>query len=1151
MKKLKRVLLINWHYFWNETIELDGINFLTGRNASGKSTLIDALQLLMLGDTSGHFFNKAANEKSKRTLKGYLRGELGDDGGTGYRYLRNGRFSSYIACEFHDTVKNSYFTLGVVFDCYSDSTEEHRFFVLDSAIPDNRFTHNSIPMSFTELRVYVNKNYKKGKFEFPDTNRRYQEIIKGKLGGLKNKYFGLFKKAVPFTPITDIETFITEYVCDVKAHVDISIMQDNIRYYKRLEHDAEMMEARVKALEEISQRYILWTEEKQKLEMQTYIIERAQHQTALDNLAALTDQKTKNEDEIIRLTSKQSRCIAEIAEMGKEKDRLTTDKMQSDIYRKMDELEKKKADLYNTIKQLNEALRKTINCMKRYGLVWRSSIQKLYEQNREESNQVIAVESKKSDYMLNSVLSTIEATIKETEQAWTETLKLADPALKYAEAFLDMNIDTISILGEDGFNKIKECINLLKEEAGRLKGAYQRAVRETGQKVDVLREEIAGLEKGIKPYNKKLLGLKQAIEDSLEKIHHKRVEVFILADLLEVKDARWSNAVEAYLHTQKFYLILEPQYFQDALRVYDKLKFEEGFYDIGLVDTGKLLEKKFNSQAGSLADEIITENQHARNFIDYVMGQVMKCDRVEELRNYKKAITDSCMLYQGFVARQLNPERWQTPYIGRKSIEAQIKIKKFAFEKLKQIKTIFTDRVSVLESTEKMESMNTNETDNVLSVLEKASCIPELEQELEEVTSNLSKIDLTWLNQLDDKIKALESQIIKLNETERKLNNEIVKIDTLNQTIQEEKIPNAQAEVKRRREHIDSRFDANWINEKGEPRFIREWESRSSAQEVYNNFFSQVSRTESQAAKKKEALSSCRAQYNSDYKMSWDIHASDNNAFDRELAEMSEIKLPQYRKQIEDAKEKAFEQFQDDFIAKLKSSIDTVKGQISELNDALKMSSFGNDKYRFVLNPKPEYRRYYDMITDEMLLEGYNLASHQFREKHREAIDELFRQIIDVDTELNADARAELEQNIKRFTNFKTYLSFDLIVTDPDDHSQRLSRTLNKKSGGETQTPFYISVLASFAQLYRIGQKNESGNTIRFIIFDEAFSKMDSERIQESIKLLRRFGLQAILSAPPEKIGDIAPLVDRNICIFREGDNAIAKAFDSKKLIEV
>lgn len=218
--------------------------------------------------------------------------------------------------------------------------------------------------------------------------------------------------------------------------------------------------------------------------------------------------------------------------------------------------------------------------------------------------------------------------------------------------------------------------------------------------------------------------------------------------------------------------------------------------------------------------------------------------------------------------------------------------------------------------------------------------------------------------------------------------------------------------------------------------------------------------------------------------------------------------------------------------------------------DALKESSWGTDKYRFVANPKTEYRRYYDMITDDMLLEGYNIASQIFRDKHKDAIDELFKRIVDVDHEMNAETRAELEKNIKRFTDYRTYLMFDLVVTDQEEQVQRLSRTLNKKSGGETQTPFYISVLASFAQLYRIRHKNDSGNTMRLIIFDEAFSKMDSERIQESVKLLRRFGLQAILSAPPEKIGDIAPLVDRNLCVFRDKDRAYVKTFDSQKLIE-
>ena len=69
MKSLTKAKIINWHYFWNQTIDFKDIVFLTGKNASGKSTLIDALELVLLGDTSGKYFNKAAMDKSARTLR--------------------------------------------------------------------------------------------------------------------------------------------------------------------------------------------------------------------------------------------------------------------------------------------------------------------------------------------------------------------------------------------------------------------------------------------------------------------------------------------------------------------------------------------------------------------------------------------------------------------------------------------------------------------------------------------------------------------------------------------------------------------------------------------------------------------------------------------------------------------------------------------------------------------------------------------------------------------------------------------------------------------------------------------------------------------------------------------------------------------------
>ena len=62
---------------------------------------------------------------------------------------------------------------------------------------------------------------------------------------------------------------------------------------------------------------------------------------------------------------------------------------------------------------------------------------------------------------------------------------------------------------------------------------------------------------------------------------------------------------------------------------------------------------------------------------------------------------------------------------------------------------------------------------------------------------------------------------------------------------------------------------------------------------------------------------------------------------------------------------------------------------------------------------------------------------------------------------------------------------------------------------------------------------------------------MDGERIQESIHLLRRFGLQAIFSAPPDKIPDIAPLVDRNIAVYKDSRHSFTRHFDPKQMEEL
>ena len=49
---LSRICLNNWHYIRHKTLSFhEGINFFTGHSGSGKSTVIDAMQIVLYANT--------------------------------------------------------------------------------------------------------------------------------------------------------------------------------------------------------------------------------------------------------------------------------------------------------------------------------------------------------------------------------------------------------------------------------------------------------------------------------------------------------------------------------------------------------------------------------------------------------------------------------------------------------------------------------------------------------------------------------------------------------------------------------------------------------------------------------------------------------------------------------------------------------------------------------------------------------------------------------------------------------------------------------------------------------------------------------------------------------------------------------------------
>lgn len=166
-KALSRICLNNWHYIDKKVLTLsEGINFFTGHSGSGKSTVIDALQIVLYASTDGRgFFNKAAADDSDRSLIEYLRGMVNISENNEAQYLRNQNFSSTIVLELTQTNTGEKQCVGVVFDVETASNEIGRLFFWHAGeFLEGNYRIGKRTMTTLELREYMQRTFPAERF---------------------------------------------------------------------------------------------------------------------------------------------------------------------------------------------------------------------------------------------------------------------------------------------------------------------------------------------------------------------------------------------------------------------------------------------------------------------------------------------------------------------------------------------------------------------------------------------------------------------------------------------------------------------------------------------------------------------------------------------------------------------------------------------------------------------------------------------------------------------------------------------------------------------------------------------------------------------------------------------------------------------------
>lgn len=1121
MKLLKKLRLINWHYFANIKVDFERINFLTGENASGKSTLIDAMQVVLLGDTSGRIFNKAASEKSGRTLKGYLKGEIGDEGEGIYRYLRNGRFTSYICLEFYDDVICKSFTLGIVFDVFEDGTETHRFFLLKDKFPHCDFTSLGVPLDYKGLAMYFSENYAQNEYKFFDTNAQYQIMLKEQFGNIKDKYFTLLKKAVSFSPITNIEQFITEYVCDVPSEINISSMRENIKQYKKLEIEASTMEEKIKRLEAISQAYNDVLTRKKELNLSSYISKRVTYQVYLDNLRNLQRDLDANELRLKENNQKIKDIEEEIKAFQEQKEELIASKVSSSSYQM-------NKDLKNSIDKAKDNIQKIEDSLNsdRYKL---SSYINTFQNESNVLINGIDVLSKYDEYKNNEALKDLKA----------KSLNLNKVGKDFAS-----KLASKENLSSQDVQDFKNASIELKNSSSEHYGYFKNILATELTRLTQLKNRLNDSSLSGKLYDYNLTLIRSQLKHALEDRFNEEVEVSFYSDLIDIKSPRWVNAIEGFIYSQKVNMFVEEKYYSVANQILPSIMKKNNYFRTGLVDSEKLKSAHFECKENSLAEEIITDHLGARAYTNFLLGKMDKCETFEDARESGHGLTPECVGYRNYASFVIPTSHYQYPLIGRKislkqkeEREKELKLKEEILNNLQQF-------VQILGIINKEEIMNQNESDIYINHLDEFASLPSLKENLKHYEEELKQNSSDEIALIDERISLIEKDINTLSIEREELLVSIGKISASSSSINEEKIPTLVNKANDLQNEIKKEFKEDFINELGLPTFNEELDHGKTLQEIRLEYDELYTKGQYYLRSALAKLNELRKDYIVDYKLSYDINREDNDDFDNDLYTLKEVKLPSYKKKIEDAHDKAIKEFKDDFIFKLKTSIESARTQIDELNEALKDAQFGEDSYQFTVVPAPQYREYYDMITDDLLL-NFGEDENLYLNKYKDIMNNLFKLIGESTTSKDQDAI--IAQNVEKFTDYRTYLLFDLVVSHDGRKVYSLARNIKKASGGETQTPFYISILASFSQLYRVNGPKNMSNTLRLVIFDEAFSKMDRNRIVESIRILKSFGLQVILSAPPEKVSDISKLVDTTLLVSRGKNRSFVETFSQIK----
>lgn len=1060
--RLTRIHALNW-YGYKDSIPVEGNLLLAGVTGSGKSILMDLVQLVLVGDQRLVRFNQSATgDRSDRSLKGYCLGDTKQEENGVTQYMRQSAIS-YVALEFTWPNRKRVETWGLRIE-FASAAEAHGKvtpFFIPVALSRSDFLHpDKRPLDYPAFKALAEGR----------EGRLYSEGLDAYLRDMAQPTHLNFDRAVlrallptamSFTFLKSFNEFARNFILPADK-LDVSDVTASYRTFVRYEEDLRLLDDQFQKLKAIRDTYTRLTDLRRDRALARYLEAQLRHEHAAEQLQA---------DEVKLEKLRQAYATEE----GRLKE---LDGQIPELQKKIDGLkatinETPEGRLYSELKSRNEKLARDIANLSGVG--------------------------KSLDEALANRLR--------NARSWLKDLRALP--LELDAAPVNAVERAIQSVVEGGVGKAGEMLPALGAVAQNAAAAANRAGAQTTkrlgelrQQLGQLRDEIAVLKLG------KLPGGNSRLLDALNSRLLSRgtdLPAKHLRELCEVIDERWRPAIEIAF-TRKFAVVVDAEHYEEAEKIYHSLKASELGGDSSresLVNPVKALERRKQAKPGSLAEKIKTNHPIAAAIIGEAFGGLMCVERREQLREH-----DFAIMPEGFMSRGAFVERPRfydgNPFVGQKGLAQQQAWKEKQVEELANEERRFLPVERALKAINEGWREHFEIQPSLYTDLAEAKKLPDLKEELAENIKKLNGIDRSKFDELaqeqielNGKLTAMEGERRDLDRSEKRT--EVRRLDA--------NVKAARVEVEKlaeRFEQIRNKPDVSpWLKrlEEISSDVLGRLPAKDAAADELNSMFHRFDREEGETwtdlKAKRLALAAAHSKFDE-----LPIESDSNNAHAKQLAKLEESEIPDYRTKAERERKNWEKLFRTQVLEKLYTALKDVVDLVFLLNTSLKKQPIGTNTYELRYRRNPDYQLYHELLEASAGAREGDLFFASADQRFRDAINHFLKTL----TEAPDGAEAA------RLLDYRHYYEYDMEVLESDGRKTSVDRHSGKFSGGENQSPYFIAILASYLRAYRRYSTRKPEPSLGLVPIDEAFSKLSGERIKDCITALKAFDLQGVFS---------------------------------------